>query len=470
MIDKVFKTIYENNMFDEGDRVVVAVSGGPDSMCLLHILNSIKAELGIDLVAAHINHGMRGAASDADEEYVKEFCEKIELPFYSIKVDLNKISKESGMSCEEAGREVRYDFFNKIKTKVGAKKIALAHNANDQAETMLMRLMRGTGIHGLVGIRAVRDAIYVRPILHIDRSEIEQYCEEHNLNARIDKTNLESIYTRNKIRLELIPYIKENFNGDIVASLNRLSDTLKNDSDYLDKCAEEKFKQYCYEDSLDKALVIGKEAFLEQEAMLTRIIRRAILWVKGNLLNLEKQHIEYVVSLQKNTTGKKVILPGGIIAKNNYGQIYISVLEENKVVINEKNTYNLIMGNNIIDGLDCENLGANIELLRINRKQILNFGNNIFTKCFDYDKIKGDIVLRYREEGDRFEPLGMKGSKKIKDLFIDLKIPKDKRDKVPLVCFGDSIAWVVGYKVSERFKVDSTTENILQISFKKEEE
>ena len=214
--------ISENSMLDKGDKVIVAFSGGPDSTCLLYILNELKEELGITLLGAHLNHCLRGQESDKDEEYAKKTCESLNIDFYSKRVDVHRISQEKNLSCEMAGREVRYEFFNELMHKFNASKIALAHNANDQAETILMRIMRGTGIEGMVGIKPVRDKIYVRPILHLNRSEIEKYCEEKNINPRIDKSNLEKIYARNKVRLDLIPYIEENFNSDIVNTLKSI--------------------------------------------------------------------------------------------------------------------------------------------------------------------------------------------------------------------------------------------------------
>src|SRR3712207_2162004 len=224
LIEKVIHTIKQNNMFEVGDKVVVAVSGGPDSICLLHILYKLKEKLDISIVAAHINHCLRGEEADKDEEYVRKFCENLNIQCFIKKEDVHKISKDRGISCEMAGREVRYDFFSEVLNNVGANKIAVAHNANDQAETILMRMLRGTGLEGLIGIRAVRDNIFVRPIIDITRDEIEDYCYVNNLNPRIDKTNLENIYTRNKIRLELIPYIQKNFNSDVIEVLNRFSD------------------------------------------------------------------------------------------------------------------------------------------------------------------------------------------------------------------------------------------------------
>jgi len=453
--------IKENSMFDKGDKVIVAVSGGPDSTSLLYILNAFKEELGITLVGAHINHCLRGDESDKDEEYAKKTCESLNINFYSKKVDIHRVSKEKNLSCEMAGREVRYDFFKELITKLNADKVALAHNANDQAETILMRIMRGTGIAGMIGIRPVRDEIYVRPILHLSRKEIEKYCMINNITPRIDKSNLENIYGRNKVRLELIPYIEENFNKEIIKTLNRLSDIVKVDNEYLEEICRQEFEKCC--EIGQQRVIINKYAFKLNEAILSRMVRRALLVVNHNLYNFEKIHISNIMELQKHDTGKSIMLPQNIIVENCYGNIQIYIYA--KPIEDYNNQYYLkIDEKNVIHSIN--------KVVKIDVKSKMKYTEFIgsdYTKYFDYDKILEPIMLRYRKDGDRFTPLGMLGNKKINDLFIDLKIPKAKRNEIPLICFGNEIAWVVGYRVSEKFKVSKDTKNILQIRIGSEE-
>lgn len=455
MIETVLKTIRENNMFNKGDKVIVAVSGGPDSICLLHILNALKNELQITLYVAHINHCLRGKESDDDELYVKRFCENLNIEFRGKKVDINQIVEIKRISSETAGREARYEFFDDLKKEFKAQKIAIAHNSNDQAETILMRIMRGTGMEGLIGIRPVRDNIFVRPLIKCRRKSIEEYCFNNNLNPRIDKTNLEPIYARNKIRIQLIPYIQKNFNEDIVKVLNRLSSIIKVDNDYLAEIAKEKYKKYC--DSSEEKVIISKEAFLEHESIITRIIRLALYDVSSNLYNFEKIHIYDVVDVQKHSTGKMLTLSNNVYVKNNYGDIIIYKKQEQNVN-NINNEYILCNGLN-----ELKDINLRITLETIDKLGSAKFNGEIFIKYFDYDKIKGEILIRGRKDGDRFTPLGMKGSKKLKDLFIDLKIPRDERDEIPLICFGGEIGWIVKYRVSELFKVDKNTKRILKI-------
>ncbi|MGH4050292.1 MAG: tRNA lysidine(34) synthetase TilS [Clostridium sp.] len=453
--------IKKNSMFEKGDKVIVAVSGGPDSTCLLYILNDIKDKIGITLVGAHLNHCLREGDAEKDEQYAKKTCDSLNIEFYSKKVDVHKIAGEKNLSCEMAGREERYQFFKELLISLNADKVALAHNANDQAETVLMRVMRGTGIEGMVGIKPVRDNLYVRPILHLSRKEIERYCEDKGISPRIDKSNLENIYARNKVRLELIPYMEQNFNKDIITTLNRLSDTVKKDNDYLSDVSQKEFKKHC--EIVNQRVIINKNAFELHEAILSRIVRAALLHVNHNLYNFEKVHITSVIKLQSHETGKSIMLPSNIIVENCYANVHIFVQE--KVIVDNSNQYRLnIDENNIIHSL---NMVVDMEV--ISKSECSRFKGTDYIKNFDYNKISGPIILRNRKDGDRFMPLGMTGNKKIKDLFIDLKIPKSKRNKIPLICFGNDISWVVGYRVSEKFKVSKDTKNILRIRIGREE-
>lgn len=452
---QVLKTIIENKMFEANDKVIVGVSGGPDSMCLLNILNSLKSELKIEIAVAHINHGLRGEYSDGDEQYVQNYCSENGIAFYSRKIDINSIAQEKDISCETAGRNERYAFFKELMHQLKFQKIALAHNANDQAETVLMRIMRGTGLKGITGIKPVRDKIIVRPILEVKRDEIEKYCSDNNLTPRIDKTNFENIYTRNKIRLELIPFMRENFNPEIVEALNRLASTLRIDNEYLEQLAIQKYKYFC--EIKPEKIIIRREAFDENISILTRIIRQALLKKSGNLINFEKIHIYDIIKIQKQTTGSLLTLPNRINAINNYGNIEIVCANEKEDEFDDF-IYKLQIGENHIEKLDMD-----ISLKLVKKEEILDFNPGRLTKYFSYDRINGDIVLRNKRNGDKIIPLGMSGNKKLKNIFIDLKLPREKRNKVPIITFDGEIAWIIGYKMSDIFKIDENTNNIIEI-------
>lgn len=463
MLQKVMDFIERHSMIKKGDKIIVALSGGPDSICLIHLLNKLKDEYGIELYAAHVNHGLRGEEADADESYAEEFCRNLGIEFYSKRVDINKMSKELNISSETAGREARYSFFNELKDRLGANKVALAHNSNDQAETVLMRILRGSGMEGLNGIRPVRDGVYIRPILILSRVEIESYCEINKLAPRTDKSNFENIYNRNKVRLELIPYIQENFNKDIIGTLIRLSSIVVRDNDYIESVAEKKFKQHC--SLINDTVTISQKLIEEHEAIISRVLRKAINEVKSNLINIDMIHINDVMDLFTIGTGKRIDLPDGIQAENIYGDIKIY----NQNLIKEKHSFKGTVTlldksvNEIPLTRNVDEMNVNVSLRLVEKGENIKFGEDTFKKYFDYDKIKSSISLRYRQEGDRFTPYGMRGSKKIKDLFIDLKIPKDKRDCIPLVCFDEEIAWVTGLSVSNNYSVTKDTKNILEI-------
>ncbi|WP_242942332.1 tRNA lysidine(34) synthetase TilS [Hathewaya proteolytica] len=458
--ERVYKYIIENSMISEGDKVLVAFSGGPDSVCLLNLLYELREKLKITVSAAHLNHGLRGCEADSDEMFCREFCKERNIQFFSRKVMIDEVRVEKGVSCEVAGREARYSFFQELKKQYDLNKIALAHNANDQAETVLLRMVRGTGIHGLCGIRPVRDGIYIRPVLCLERNLIEKYCEEKALSPHIDKSNLENIYTRNKVRLELIPYLRDNFNSDIVGTLNRLSHVMQQEQELIDTIMVRYYDMYCTNNLGE--VTIKKEAFKEEDGLLSQLVRICYEKFNGHLKNLEKCHIFDVISLGRGNTGKYIMLPNGVRAYNDYGDVIFRRGEALEIQTQREQEYVLSLEKvNIV-----QNMKITMEIIN-NHKKIKFDDNNLYKRYFNYDKIIGSIYLRYRREKDEFNPLGMKGTKSLKKLFIDMKISRDQRDNIPLICFGDDIAWIVGYRVSEKYKITGHTQRVLCINFER---
>ncbi|MEO2604839.1 tRNA lysidine(34) synthetase TilS, partial [Clostridium butyricum] len=418
MYKKVMSYIKDNNLIKSGDKVLVALSGGPDSVCLLNILYNLKAELNIEIGAAHLNHLLRDKDAFEDEEYVKTLCKSLDIPCFVKRVDINKYSKDKKMSSEMAGRDARYNFFDDIVKDEGYTKIATAHNANDQAETILFRLMRGSGIEGLCGIKVRRDKI-IRPILCLSRKEVEEYIEINNLKPRIDKTNFEKIYNRNKIRLDMIPYIKENFNEDIIQTLNRMSVLLQKDNEFIENSARSFYEKHCIEQS--DYFIIKKEMFDNKEAVVTRVIRYALTNFSKTHYDFEMKHIYEICNLAKNNSGKAIDLPNKIYAENIYGDIYIKErININNIDVKQE----IVVNKNEINGKKIFFNDENIEFSVLKNDSNLDLNQNNFIKYFDFDKINDSISLRKRKNGDKIIPLGMKGSKKIKDLFIDMKVPK----------------------------------------------
>lgn len=463
MLNKVINTINENKMINNGDGIIVALSGGPDSMCLLHVLYSLKEKYDLTLYAAHINHMLRGAESDKDEDVCREFCKSKGIEFFSRSVDIDTMAAEKGISTEMAGRDARYGFFEELLERLDADKVAVAHNLNDQAETLLMRLMRGTGIEGLVGIKPVRDEIFIRPIINITRDEIEEYCEVNSLPARIDKTNFEPIYSRNKIRLELIPYIEKNFNSDIITTLSRMCELIKNDEDFIQENVTKLFEKVC--DISEEKVIIYSDAFNLHPAVTSRIIRKALLIFKGDINNIQSIHIDNVINIQNSSTGKFTIVPKDIVITNVYGNIEITKKVQNskerKLLSGE--CINLILGDNYV-----EEMGINIKIKLVSDYKSMNFKGKENIKYFNYDGVN-NISVRVRRNGDKFTPLGMKGSKKLKDIFMDLKIPREERSLVPLLCFDEDISWIIGYKISDKYKIHESVKNIIEVTVERQE-
>ena len=309
--NKTLDFIEKNKLIKKGDSVVIAVSGGPDSMTLLHVLNNLKGVLGFDICIAHVNHMIR---KEADEEtrYVLDFCDKLGISCYVLKKDVQKIAKEKKISTELAGRMVRYDFFEEVANKTKANKIATAHNANDNAETVLMNLIRGSGISGLKGIELIRDNKYIRPILNCTRQEIEEYAKENNLNPKYDSTNKENIYTRNKIRNELIPYLEKEFNPNIVKGINRLSCIATKEDKYLVDIVEKEFKnlEITGDNSNKEEIILDLKKFNElNEVIKSRLILYTANKLLGSVQNIEKVNIEDIITLCGNNIGNKFLIP-----------------------------------------------------------------------------------------------------------------------------------------------------------------
>jgi len=311
MKEKIVKTIKKYNLIENKDKLILGVSGGPDSMAMLAILNEIKKDekinLNFEITVAHINHMIRKEAKK-DEEYVKKYCEKNRIEFYSKSIDVQKLAHTNKIGTEEAGRIARYEFFNQVLEKTNANKIAIAHNKNDKVETIIMNAMRGSGISGLKGIEAKRGK-YIRPLIECERFEIEKYCEEQELNPRIDQTNFENEYTRNKIRNIVIPYVKQEFNPNIISTLNRLSELVSEEEDYIEKQVKLAYENLLIEKQ-EKQIVLDLKKFNSQEKVIkSRLVLYTIARLFGNTKGIEKIHIEDIIKLCQNNIGNKFLTP-----------------------------------------------------------------------------------------------------------------------------------------------------------------
>lgn len=451
-------------MIEAGESVAVGVSGGADSMCLLHILNSLKEKYGIKLVAVHVHHGIRGDGADRDATFVEEYCSKEKIPFHLFRYDVPTLAKEWAMSCEETGRKVRYEAFEQVLEKEceGKGKIAVAHNADDCAETVLLNLFRGSGIRGLTGIQPVRDKI-IRPVLCLTRNEIEQYNRENSIEYVTDETNLTEEYTRNKIRLGIMPVITKEINDKAREHINMTAESLGLIDDYMVFQCEQVFKQLVQERD---GLYIDEAGFKNlHQAMKWQLVKGCLYKVAGRAKDITRSHMEDVINLFNMQVGKQINLPYGMVAKKQYESVIITkrqddsgsqahIDEEGREVINidGAGTYKGCIKKQYIE------LAVDEDVFK---EEIFN--ENQYTKWIDCDIIKFNLQLRTRRQGD-YIVLDSDGSrKKLKDYFIDKKIPKEERDNVLLVANGSEIVWVIGYRLSGAYKVRDNSRNVFKL-------
>lgn len=457
----VLQTIEKFDMINRGDKILAAVSGGADSVCMLHILNRLKDDLGFMLGCAHINHGLRGEAADNDELFVKDLCKSLNIPFFSKKVDVADIAREEKLTVEEAGRRVRYSFFDELKTQKGFNKIATAHNKNDNAETVIMRIIRGTGVDGLSGIPHIREDGVIRPILDVTRSEIEEYCKENSLDFCTDATNTDNEYTRNKIRNQLIPYIEKEFNPNLTEALVRLAENAEEDSLFLKGYTERLYSRLGapLPAKLPNALHIESVKLLER-SIASRIIRMAAdKSIKG--VCLEKCHIDDIFYIMNKSTGASLDLPQGLKAEVNYGWLTFTAPQDLATLSFQDDGF--FMEVSVGETVFLESINKNIYIREEDAKHYKCKLNEI---AADLDKIGNQpLFLRSRRDGDRIVWFPDGRTKKIKNIFIDQKILKSDRDKIPLLATGSEIIAIAGSRVSEKYKLTNESERALVIEY-----
>ena len=304
----VLSTIQKYNLINANDKIVLGVSGGPDSLFMLHILNKLKEDLQFKIVVAHVNHMIRKEAGE-EEIFVKEFCKKINVEFHSKRIEVEKYANNNKMGLEEAGRKIRYEFFDEIAKVTNANKIAIAHNKNDKVETIIMNLLRGSGVTGLQGIQPIKDDKIIRPIIEIERKDIEKYCKENNLEPRIDISNFDNTYTRNKIRNVVIPYIKEEFNPNFIETITRLSEVITEENKFLNNVTEQKYRSILIKRGENEIVLDLKKFNSEEIVIKNRLILHAILQLNGNTQGIEKIHIQDIIKLCRKNIGNKFLTP-----------------------------------------------------------------------------------------------------------------------------------------------------------------
>lgn len=447
--EKVKAFIKKHKLIEPGDELVLGVSGGADSMMLVNYFFLHQEEYEVKLKVAHVHHGLREAA-DLDAELVETFCTAHHIPFFRHNCDIRVLSKEKKVSEEEAGREERYNFFISLLNSNG--KIVTAHNMNDQAETMIMRFIRGTDIKGLAGILPKRAQI-IRPLLCLSREEIEDYCREMKISYRDDETNFKTIYTRNKIRLKCLPYIREELNPSVVTALFRQSELYQEEDDFLKRHAKELFESCKVERQELLGLEIEKLVHFHSY-MQKRVVLLAIESKVGRK-DITSNHVESCIQLLNQQVGKEVHLPYGLIVKRDYNQILFTS-EIEKVSYCE----HLKEGKQYIAEADLT-----VQIARVSKERINQNNENIYTKYIDYGKIKNGLQIRTRRASDYIKLRG--GSKKLKKLFTDDKISKTIRDTLPLITSGNEVVWVVGNRLNIDYYITEHTDEILEIKILK---
>ena len=464
MKEKVLKYIYEHKMIEKGDTIIVGVSGGPDSMCLLDILLELKNILGIEIVVVHIHHGIREQSAQEDLEFVEKYCKNnrfgVKIPFKSYRFDCKKEAYERKMSVEDVGRSLRYGAFKEVADCYKNAKIAVAHNLDDTAETILFNLFRGSGIKGLSGIRPVRDEI-VRPLLCLTKDEILEYLDRRNIDYCIDETNLQDDYTRNRIRLRVLPFVKEHINEKASEHIVSASEDINEAYEIIDQLAESAYKKYILYDDKTKSIFIQQEISCEKNIVLSHTIRKVVNKITGSLKDVTNTHIKSVVNLLQKEVSSMVNLPYKLVAIREYNGIRIETERERITGIDSSfdDIYITIdhFGSYEISQLDKV---FNVEKDRFNEDI---FKQNKYTKWFDYDILNSKLVLRTRQTGDYIIVDKAGSKKKLKDYYIDMKIPKEQRDAILVLANGHEILWVVGYRIGENYKVSEDTTNIVKI-------
>jgi tRNA(Ile)-lysidine synthase len=468
MIRKAWDYMNKHNMIEKGDGIVIGLSGGADSVCLLYVLKEYCEKKEASLVAVHINHGIRGKEAKRDEDYVEELCKGLGIELYKYHYEVKKIAKEEGLSEEEAGRKVRYEAFLDVCKLKKCNKIAIAHNKNDNAETVLFHLFRGTGIKGLTGIEPNRvlevpfDTVtIIRPLLCMERKEIESYLQTEGISFLTDSTNLTEDYSRNKIRHRILSYATQEINRGAIGNINEASSQLKEIEEFINAHIALRFQTLVRANDQFYHIVVN-EFLTESKVIQKGVIRRILETLAGNQKDLESKHVEAVLSLFDKQVGRRINLPYNIIAEREYEEIKFFHKIERKEEKTPKEAMNPIEVT-IPGRVFIPDKRKILETKLIKYKNSEPIPKSSCAKWFDYDKIENAVEIRTRKEGDYIQINASGGNKKLKNYFIDHKVPQKLRDDQILVTDGSHVMWIpgMGERISEKYKVDETTTKVL---------
>lgn len=434
---KVHDFIIENNMFEKSAPIIVGLSGGADSICLATLLKIF----GYDVIVTHVNHNLRGDEALRDENFVRNFAKENNMGFELLSADIEKIAKDKKISCEMAGRNVRYDFFEELSQKYHTEYIAVAHNMNDNAETILMNIIQGASVNGQKGIVPINKKIK-RPLLCVTREEIENYLKEMSISYVNDSTNFKDIYTRNFVRNQLIPVIKE-INPNIIETLTVNSKIALKENEYIEYITDDTYKKICKK--TENGLIVDFTIENPHLSIKRRLIKKVLEEITEDKKRISSVNIENILNLKP----EKSYQYAGLTIRNIYGKLWFVSNDENNdfTYVIEKST--------------------DIFIKEINKTFRFELGEEFVKKSnimnIDYDKICGKIIVRSRKTGDKFSPLGLSGTQSVKDYFINKKIPSFLRNKIPIITCNDEIIGIFPDRIDKKFAVTKNTKKILTI-------
>jgi tRNA(Ile)-lysidine synthase len=458
-------TIARYDMIRPRERVLVAVSGGPDSTALLHLLHELAGEMSLDLQVAHLDHGWRGRASEKDAEFVRRMALRLGLPVTVGRVDAATWTAggRPRTSLEARARTVRTNFLLETARQAGADRVALGHTRDDQAESLLLRLLRGSGTRGLAGTYPVVDGVLVRPLIEIRRADLVAYLKDRGLRYRLDATNRDPAHARNRVRLRLLPLLEREFNPAVVEALGHAADILRDEDAYLSGLAESEYRARARRRGAE--VVLPARALLDLPvALRRRLLRLAFAAVRGDLRRIALEHVEQCLRLLEGRSGRRSAgLPDGLVVHLSGGDLVVSSRGRHAAAP-------------AADAAPCREALCPVP----GEVPLLGFGWRLRATVvprgeaasdlraggpdrayLDADLLPGPLLVRPRRPGDRFVPLGAPGRRKVKSFLIDRKVPVDDRGRIPLVLSGERIAWVVGHAIDDRFKVTGSTRRVL---------
>jgi tRNA(Ile)-lysidine synthase len=451
---RVRKTIAKYDMLQPGERVVAAVSGGADSMALLHALWEMRREFRLHFVVAHLDHGLRPEAAQ-EKSFVRKAAAELGVPFISRKADVRQKQLDERLTLQEAAREARYAFLQEAAKAQRATKIALGHTADDQAESIMMRLLRGSGTRGLAGIPPVRGGIFIRPLIEVWRKEVESFLEERKVTYLTDPSNRSPHFLRNRVRHELLPILQQ-YNPRFRQTLVQMADLFRLEENFWQGMMEEKFPALVRARKKDSLTLDIPSLAAQPLPLRLRYFRHAIEKLLGNLRRVSLPHILLMDSLLQNPEPNKCLqLPQGLCVTKAYQALTLTRSREEAVPFEH-----VVPGPGYVE---IPEIGRTMRFQVEEGRPGVRFENSCGVALLDYDTIDFPLTLRSPRAGDRFQPLGMEGEKKVKDLFIDCKIPAAQRKRIPLLFKEDRLLWVAGIRLDHRARLKPETQRVLRV-------